>query len=136
MSCPPRRAATPPPPRVRPVRPDEVDAVGALTADVYLAGGLAGEPYAEIAAAGEAELRMLVVAPTARRRGVGELLVRVCLDRARRRGCARMVLSSSAAMTAAHRLYGRLGFRRAPERDWSPVPAVRLLAFVLDLTSS
>ena len=24
-------------------------------------------------------------------------------------------------MTAAHRLYERLGFVRAPERDWSPV---------------
>jgi hypothetical protein len=34
-------------------------------------------------------------------------------------------------MTGAHRLYAQLGFRRAPERDWSPKPGVHLLAFVL-----
>jgi ribosomal protein S18 acetylase RimI-like enzyme len=44
-----------------------------------------------------------------------------------------MVLSTSTAMTTAHRLYERLGFVRLPERDWSPVPGVHLLAYVLDL---
>jgi hypothetical protein len=38
-------------------------------------------------------------------------------------------------MTAAHRLYERSGFRRVPERDWTPTPEVPLLAFRLDLTS-
>ena len=36
-------------------------------------------------------------------------------------------------MTAAHRVYGRLGFTRLPERDWSPVPGVHLIAFVKEL---
>jgi hypothetical protein len=36
-------------------------------------------------------------------------------------------------MTAAHRIYERLGFTRIPERDWSPVPGVDLLAYRLDL---
>ena len=36
-----------------------------------------------------------------------------------------------AEMTDAHRVYGRLGFLRAPEDDWSPVPGVDLLAFRL-----
>ena len=36
-------------------------------------------------------------------------------------------------MTQAHRLYLRLGFRRAAEHDWSPAPGVELLSFVLDL---
>jgi hypothetical protein len=36
-------------------------------------------------------------------------------------------------MTSAHRIYERLGFRRAPERDWSPVPGVDLMAFALRL---
>jgi hypothetical protein len=36
-------------------------------------------------------------------------------------------------MRVAHRVYERLGFRRAPERDWSPVPGIELLAFVLAL---
>jgi hypothetical protein len=34
-------------------------------------------------------------------------------------------------MRAAHRAYERLGFRRAPERDWSPVPGIDLYAFAL-----
>jgi hypothetical protein len=44
-----------------------------------------------------------------------------------------MVLSSLAGMTAAHRLYGRLGYTRLPGRDWSPMPDVHLIAFVKEL---
>ena len=36
-------------------------------------------------------------------------------------------------MTAAHRLYERLGFVRAPDRDWGPVPGVDLVAFRKEL---
>jgi ribosomal protein S18 acetylase RimI-like enzyme len=36
-------------------------------------------------------------------------------------------------MHAAHRLYERLGFTRVPERDWSPVPGVQLVAYALPL---
>ena len=43
------------------------------------------------------------------------------------------MISSLPDMSAAHRLYGRLGFRRAPELDWYPVPGVLLIAFRLDL---
>ena len=34
-------------------------------------------------------------------------------------------------MTVAHRVYERLGFVRAPERDWEPVPGVHLIAYHL-----
>jgi ribosomal protein S18 acetylase RimI-like enzyme len=81
----------------------------------------------------EAAFRMLVVDPGARGRGVGELLVTGCLDRARAAGKRRMVLSTDPRMTAAHRLYQRLGFRRLPERDWSPMPGVDLLVYERDL---
>ena len=81
----------------------------------------------------EASFRMLVVDPTVRGRGVGELLVRTCLDRARAAGKRRMVLSTDPRMASAHRLYERLGFRRLPERDWSPVPGVDLLVYALEL---
>jgi ribosomal protein S18 acetylase RimI-like enzyme len=76
---------------------------------------------------------MLAVDPAVRDRGVGEALVRTCLDRARAAGKARMVLSTDPRMTAAHRLYGRLGFSRLPERDWTPVPGVELRVYALDL---
>ena len=81
----------------------------------------------------EAAFRMLVVDPAVRGRGVGEALVRVCLDRARTAGKRRMVLSTDPRMTAAHRLYGRLGFTRLPERDWSPRPGIDLLVYALEL---
>jgi ribosomal protein S18 acetylase RimI-like enzyme len=44
-----------------------------------------------------------------------------------------MVLSTDPRMTAANRLYERLGFARLPERDWSPAPDVDLLVYALDL---
>ena len=42
-------------------------------------------------------------------------------------------MCSASTMETAHRIYRRLGFTRLPERDWEPVPVVRLLAFTLDL---
>ena len=36
-------------------------------------------------------------------------------------------------MTAAQRLYERLGFTRLPERDWSPVPEIDLLVYSREL---
>lgn len=81
----------------------------------------------------EAAFRMLVVDPAARGRGVGRLLVTTCLDLARAAGKRRMVLSTGPAMTAAHRLYGRLGFCRLPERDWTPVPGIDLMVYARDL---
>ena len=67
--------------------------------------------------------------PAARGRGVGELLVRACLDRTREAGKTRMVISTEPRMHAAHRLYERLGFTRLPERDWSPMPGIDLLVY-------
>ena len=81
----------------------------------------------------EASFRMLAVSPDVRGRGVGELLVRTCVDRARAVGKRRMVISTDPRMRTAHRLYERLGFRRMPERDWSPVPGVDLLVYALEL---
>ncbi|MET9294718.1 GNAT family N-acetyltransferase [Streptomyces sp. NPDC003077] len=88
-----------------------------------------GTPYAEIAGPEEGEFRMLAVDPAARGRGVGEALVVACLDRARALGLRGMVLSSQQHLLPAHRLYRRLGFERAPERDWDPIPEIRLWAF-------
>lgn len=88
-----------------------------------------GTPYAEISEPGEVEFRMLAVAAAARGRGVGEALVRAVIERARAAGAARVVLSSSEKMLAAHRLYERLGFTRLPARDWAPLPGLKLVAY-------
>ncbi|MER7716612.1 GNAT family N-acetyltransferase [Streptomyces flaveolus] len=111
------------------------------TADDRVLGGVtfvpSGGPMADIARPGEAEIRMLAVAHDARGRGVGEALVRSCVDRARAvEGCVRVVLSTQRTMRTAHRLYERLGFTRTPDRDWNPLPElddITLLTYQLTL---
>ncbi len=90
-------------------------------------------PYAEFEATDEAGIRMLAVADRARRRGVGTALVEACVAEARRAGKARVSLHTTSEMTAAQRLYERLGFARDPERDWVPETGVSLLGYVLTL---
>jgi GNAT superfamily N-acetyltransferase len=104
---------------------------GGIVASVALV--LRGDFGEVLTSADEAGFRMLVVAPVARGSGIGERMVRYCLDRARAAGKRRMVISTDPRMTAAHRLYERLGFRRLPERDWSPMTGVNLLVYALDL---
>ncbi|MGC8510036.1 MAG: GNAT family N-acetyltransferase [Acidimicrobiales bacterium] len=152
-------------------RPEEFESVGQLTADAYVADGLASGTYVDElrdararAEAGlllvardrssgdllgtaslftwraparwsqgaqtdEAVLRMLAVAPHARRRGVGRLLASDCLRRSAELRCRRLVLVSATTMTAAHALYEQLGFIRDPARDRSPQAGVTLLAY-------
>ncbi len=107
------------------------DGAAELLGTVTWAAG--GSPLAERAAGDEVELRMLGVAPSARGRGVGEALVRDCLDRARAAGARGVVLSTQPQMRAAHRVYERLGFGRAPDLDWTPEPGVQLLGYRLAL---
>jgi ribosomal protein S18 acetylase RimI-like enzyme len=92
-----------------------------------------GSDYSEIARPGEAEFRMLAVSPKAQRRGIGESLVRACLQRARGRGAESMVISARDFIEAPLRLYARMGFVRTPERDWSPAPGIRLVALRFNL---
>jgi GNAT superfamily N-acetyltransferase len=92
-----------------------------------------GGPLGEIAQPDEAEFRMLAVDPAAQGRGVGSALVQRILDESRRNGHTGIVCSTLPEMRAAHRVYERAGFRRAPERDWSPFPGVRLIAFAVEL---
>jgi ribosomal protein S18 acetylase RimI-like enzyme len=65
--------------------------------------------------------------------GIGEALVRHCIEEARQKGCVRVRLDTRTSMTSAQRLSERLGFRRDPEHDWSPVPGISLLAYVRGL---
>lgn len=107
-----------------------VDEVGVVLGTVtYVSDG----PLADIAGPAEGEFRMLAVSHAARGRGVGERLVRACVERARAAGKRRLVLSTQPKMVTAHRLYERLGFQRAPERDWSPEPDLTLRVYCLEL---
>lgn len=57
-----------------------------------------------------AQLESVVVDERERGRGVGERLVRFCVEQARGAGCFRVQLTSNASREAAHRFYRRLGF--------------------------
>jgi ribosomal protein S18 acetylase RimI-like enzyme len=107
------------------------DADGALLGTVTFCSP--DSPWSEVSRPGEAEFRMLAVPPAARGSGVGEALTRACVERARGAGAQRLVLSAMAGGAAARRLYERLGFARLPERDWSPVDGVSLVAYGLEL---
>lgn len=63
---------------------------------------------------GVAELKSLYVAAAARRRGLGEVLVDLVESTALEHGGERIELWSDTRFADAHRLYGRLGYQRAP----------------------
>lgn len=112
------------------VRPEDERLLG--TVSLFAAG----TPYAELAEPGEMEIRMLAVDPAARRSGVGSALAAACVHRARAARSTGIRLSTQAAMAAAHRIYERLGFRRTPDLDWSPVPGGTLLTYALELDAA
>jgi ribosomal protein S18 acetylase RimI-like enzyme len=78
-------------------------------------------------------IRMLGVSLDARGHGIGEALVRTCIDKAKRSGRRRVRLHTRMDMASAQRLYERMGFRRDPEQDWAPVPGKVLRGYILDL---
>ena len=94
-----------------------------------------GSPWRELARPGEGEFRMLAVDPSAQGRGVGRALVQHVVDGFRSDGSRAVVLCSMSTMAPAHHVYEVLGFVRAPELDWSPVPDVDLVAYRLDLAA-
>ena len=108
---------------------DDLVVVGTVTLAPY------GTSYAEVAEPGELEIRMLAVAPEARRRGIAELLMSAALREAVASGATRVVLSTldsmagRAAPVRAARLRGgagtRLGSRRGAPAGAHVDPAGR-----------
>jgi ribosomal protein S18 acetylase RimI-like enzyme len=109
-----------------------VDARGRVLGGVTYVPG-PGTRYSESEAPDEAGIRMLAVDPRLQGRGIGRLLVEACLARAKAAGRRRLVLLTRPSMVAARRLYARLGFRRAPARDWEFLPGEWLLGYEIDL---
>jgi GNAT superfamily N-acetyltransferase len=79
------------------------------------------------------EVRLLAVAPEGRGHGIGRALMDECARRARLAGSARLGLHTIDMMRAALRLYERLGYVRAPELDFTPVPGFVVKGYRLDL---
>jgi ribosomal protein S18 acetylase RimI-like enzyme len=84
---------------------------------------------------GWAIIRLLAVAPDRRRRGIGRALTQECVRRARRRGARAVGLHTDSRMPIAQLLYLQLGFRRAPEFYYQPIPEsdVTVMGWMQDL---
>ena len=91
---------------------------------------------------GWAGFRALGVHPAARGLGLGRRLSVACIDAARRGGARTVAIHSHPKLIAASRIYRDLGFRRAPEFDFSAAEVLGLdpadgdtlvLAYRLDL---
>lgn len=85
-----------------------------------------GSRYAEIAAPDELEVRMLAVGPAAQGQGVGVELMERVHDTARTENFAAVVLSVVESNLNAVAFYTALGYTRALDRDWVPVPDITL----------
>jgi GNAT superfamily N-acetyltransferase len=106
---------------------DDGTLIGTVTLQVWPQGGEV------VKRPGEAEIRALAVRPEARGTGVGRALLAAVIDRAASLDVQYLLLLTQPEMKAAHHLYGEAGFARLPERDWSPEPDVRLLAYGMAL---
>jgi ribosomal protein S18 acetylase RimI-like enzyme len=108
---------------------------GAIVGSVTYVGGPG--PQAEVDDPDAATIRMLAVAPEARGHGVGAALVEACIERARNGGRRRVILDTRESMTAAHRLYERVGFVRDATLNRRPTeaPELLLLGCRLELTA-
>lgn len=89
-------------------------------------------PFAELASTARAEISALAVRAAARGRGVGRALVQECLRRAADMGLAETALTTQAEMSAATKLYERIGFRRRHDLDFRADNAARI-AYVAPL---
>lgn len=85
----------------------------------------AAQAYSRVAEAPAwPEVRLLAVDPAARGQGVGEALMQECVRRAKHSGATMLGLHTMDMMQSAMRLYIRMGFQRAPERDFRPAEGV------------
>jgi GNAT superfamily N-acetyltransferase len=99
----------------------EDESGGIVAAAAYFAPG--ASPRADFFEPEWPIVRMLVVDPAARGKGLGRRLTEECIERARRDGAATIALHTSPAMKVALALYLKMGFaleRRVPDRFGVP----------------
>jgi predicted N-acetyltransferase YhbS len=106
---------------------------GLIAGAVLLYPAGAALPAADAGAMAWPEVRLLAVASRERGRGIGDLLMRECIHRARASGASALTLHTTGMMRAAMRLYARLGFRADPALDFHPAPGLTINGYRLDL---
>lgn len=80
-----------------------------------------------------ASIRLLVVHPDARGRGLGRMLTEECIRRSRQLGIRCVGLHTTEFMSVAEGMYERMGFKRSPEFDFTPEPGLLVMAYRLEL---
>lgn len=92
--------------------------------------------YSGLMAVGsEADVQTIAVAPDARRRGVGTMLLDALLDEAVRRGCSQVTLEVAASSEDARRLYAGRGFEVVAHRSGYYGPGADAIVMRLRLGS-
>jgi GNAT superfamily N-acetyltransferase len=92
-------------------------------------------PYPGEPPLAEPEFRLLSVPPEHRGHGVGRALVEECIRRSKMAGAKALGLHTSVSFRDAIALYRKMGFVRAPERDFRPADAEVVEAYRLPLSS-
>ncbi|MCV9933047.1 GNAT family N-acetyltransferase [Flavobacterium sp. LS1R47] len=75
--------------------------------------------------------RLLAVNPMNREQGIGKLLIKDCIEKAKEKKHQQLIIHSTMAMQTAWKMYERLGFKRSEDLDFMqgelPVFGFRLL---------
>lgn len=66
-----------------------------------------------------AAFRLLAVNPEIRGKGLGKLLIELCMTQAKKEGFDYLVIHSTKSMMTAWKMYERMGFVRFPEIDFN-----------------
>jgi predicted N-acetyltransferase YhbS len=112
-----------------------VDDNGEIVATIllYPAGTTLTAPSGEQLSADFPEMRLLAVSPQKRNQGLGTLLMRECVERARASGATTLMFHTTALMRT-ERLYRRVGkFVRAAYFDFQMAPGIVLECYHLTL---
>lgn len=105
-----------------------------IVGSVFLYNG-GSSPYPGEPLLAEPEFRLLSVRPGHRGHGIGHALVEECIRRSKIAGAKTLGLHTSVSFRDAITLYRRMGFVRAPERDFHPAEAEVVEAYRLPLPS-
>jgi GNAT superfamily N-acetyltransferase len=65
-----------------------------------------------------AGFRLLAVADKARGQGIGKLLTKACIEKAKKSGLNQLIIHTTNAMQTAWKMYEALGFKRSPDLDF------------------
>jgi GNAT superfamily N-acetyltransferase len=65
-----------------------------------------------------AGFRLLAVADHARGQGIGKLLTKACIQKAKANGLHQLIIHTTNAMQTAWKMYEALGFKRSPDLDF------------------